>query len=125
MPRRTTTQRAAKPQDLGPRKSHFRRFAAEYPQVAAAYEALGDAAQAAGPLDAKTRALVKLAVAVGAFREGAVHSTAGRALAAGCSPESIRHVVVLAMTTLGFPSTMAAMRWVDDVLGTPRSRQRR
>lgn len=100
----------------GPRKTHFRRFGASYPDVAAAYEALGLAAQSAGPLDAKTRALVKLAIAVGAWREGAVHSTAGRARAAGCSHAAIRHVVVLATTALGFPSMMAAMRWVDDVL---------
>lgn len=100
----------------GPRKSHFRRFGKAFPAVAAAYEALGLATRAAGPLDDRTRALVKLALAIGAWREGAVHSAAGRALAAGCSAAAIRHVVVLAITTLGFPSTMAAMRWVDDVL---------
>lgn len=101
----------------GPQKSHFRRFGKAFPDVAAAYTQLGKATQAAGPLDARTRALVKLAIATGAFREGAVHSTAGRALAAGCSPAEVRHVVVLATTALGFPSMMAAMRWVDDVLG--------
>ncbi len=114
-----TARRSSRPPKRsagGPRKSHFQRFAADYPEVAAAYEALGTATQAAGPLDATTRALVKLALAVGAWREGAVHSAAGRALAAGCSREAIRHVVVMATTTLGFPSTMAAMRWVDDVL---------
>jgi alkylhydroperoxidase/carboxymuconolactone decarboxylase family protein YurZ len=105
-----------KPAASGPRKSHFQRFGESYPDVAAAYEALGAAAMTAGPLDARTRALVKLAIAIGAWREGAVHSTVGRARAAGCSPASIRHVVVLATTTLGFPSMMAAMRWVDDVL---------
>lgn len=100
----------------GPRKSHFRRFGRSYPDVAAAYESLGEATRAAGPLDPPTMALVKLALAVGAWREGAVHSAAGRARSAGCSPEAIRHVVVLATTTLGFPSMMAAMRWVDEVL---------
>ncbi|MFN9707087.1 MAG: carboxymuconolactone decarboxylase family protein, partial [Planctomycetota bacterium] len=40
----------------------------------------------------------------------------GRARTAGCTPAEIRHAVVLATTTLGFPSTMAALRWVDDVL---------
>ncbi|MBM3961895.1 MAG: hypothetical protein FJ306_08365, partial [Planctomycetes bacterium] len=92
-----------------PRTSHFARFGAEYPAVAAAYEALSAATQAAGPLDSKTRALVKLALAVGAFREGAVHSATGRARTAGCTPADIRHAVVLATTTLGFPSTMAAL----------------
>jgi alkylhydroperoxidase/carboxymuconolactone decarboxylase family protein YurZ len=103
-----------------PRTSHFARFGAEYPAVAAAYEALSAATQHAGPLDPKTRALVKLALAVGAFREGTVHSATGRARTAGCTPAEIRHAVVLATTTLGFPSTMAALRWVDDVLRPKR-----
>jgi alkylhydroperoxidase/carboxymuconolactone decarboxylase family protein YurZ len=96
----------------GPRKSHFRRFHRDHPAVAAAYEALSAATQAAGPLDAKTRALVKLALAVGAWREGAVRSSAGRARSAGCSDAEVQHVVLLATTMLGFPSTMAALQWV-------------
>lgn len=103
-------------QRSGPNKSHFQRFSAEYPEVAAAYAELGEATLRAGPLDAKTRALVKLALAVGAWREGAVHSMSGRALASGCTVAEVRHVVVLATTTLGFPSMMAAMRWVDDLV---------
>jgi hypothetical protein len=39
-------------------------------------EALGEATQSAGPLDGKTRALGKLAIAVGALREGAVRGSA-------------------------------------------------
>ena len=96
--------------------SRFKRFGRKYPAVMRAYEALGAATQAAGPLNAKTRALVKLAIAVGAWREGAVHSHTRRALEAGCTADEIRHLVVLATTTLGFPSMMAALSWVDDVL---------
>jgi AhpD family alkylhydroperoxidase len=81
-----------------------------------AYESLGAATQQAGPLNAKTRALVKLAIAVGCGREGAVHSHTRRALQAGCTPDEIRHVVLLGTTTLGFPSMMAAMSWVEDIL---------
>ena len=83
-----------------------------------AYEMLGEATQEAGPLDTKTRALVKLAIATGSWREGAVHSHARRALQAGCTPDEIRHVVLLATTTLGFPSMMGALSWVEDVLGS-------
>jgi alkylhydroperoxidase/carboxymuconolactone decarboxylase family protein YurZ len=79
-----------------------------------AVEALGEG----GPLDGKTSALVKLAIAVGALREGAVHSHTRRALEAGCTPDELRHVGVLAITTIGFPSTMAAMSWVEDILRT-------
>lgn len=91
-------------------------FQKRYPEVFRAFDALGAATQEAGPVEGKTRALVKLALAVGARSEGAVHSHTRRAIEAGCSAEEIRHVVLLGTTTLGFPSTMAAMSWVEDVL---------
>jgi alkylhydroperoxidase/carboxymuconolactone decarboxylase family protein YurZ len=50
----------------------YQHFEKSYPAVIQAVEALGEATQSAGPLDSKTRALVKLAIAVGALREGAV-----------------------------------------------------
>jgi len=96
--------------------TRFQRFGRQYPGIMRAYEALGEATQQAGPLDVKSRALVKLALAVGAWREGAVHSHTRRALKAGCTPDDLRHVVLLGTTTLGFPAMMAAMSWVEDVL---------
>jgi alkylhydroperoxidase/carboxymuconolactone decarboxylase family protein YurZ len=96
--------------------TRFQQFGKKYPAVMRAYEALGEATAQAGPLDARTRCLIKLAIAAGACREGAVHSHTRRALAAGCTPDEIRHVVLLATTTLGFPSMMAALTWVNDVL---------
>ena len=67
-------------------------FAGKYPPVWEAYNALGEAATRAGPLDEKTQRLVKLAIAIGAERQGAVHSHAKRALTAGCTPEELIHV---------------------------------
>ena len=86
-----------------------------YPKVFDAYEDLGEACQKAGPLDGKTRALVKLAIAVGARLEGAVHSHVRRSLEAGASIDECRHVVLLATTTIGFPAMMAALSWTEDV----------
>lgn len=94
----------------------YLKFFERYPNVGAAYRTLGDAVAEAGPLDAKTRALVKLAIAVGARMEGAVHSHARRAIEAGATPDEIRHTVLQATTTVGFPGMMAALSWVDDVL---------
>ncbi len=99
--------------------ARFQQFGNKHPAIMQAYEALSSATADAGPLDAKTRELVKLALAIGSWREGAVHSHARRALAAGCAPEEIRHVALLATTTLGFPNMMAAMTWVDDILPKP------
>jgi 4-carboxymuconolactone decarboxylase len=69
-----------------------------------------------GALPARYLALAKLAIALGARMEGAVHSHTRRALEAGCTPGEIRHVVLLATTTIGFPAMMSVMSWVEDVL---------
>ena len=94
----------------------YLKFKEQYPQVFKAYESLGIAAAESGPLSRREIALVKLSIASGAKMEGAVHSHTRRALEAGVSPEEIRHLVLLAVTTLGFPSMMAVMSWVDEVL---------
>ncbi|MBX9572510.1 MAG: carboxymuconolactone decarboxylase family protein [Candidatus Obscuribacterales bacterium] len=96
--------------------SRFIRFQQEHPAVFEAYEALGKAAGEDGPLGKKEIALIKLAIAAGAKMEGAVHSHTRRALEAGNSPAEIRQVIVLSVTTLGFPSMMANLSWVDEIL---------
>jgi alkylhydroperoxidase/carboxymuconolactone decarboxylase family protein YurZ len=99
----------------------FQRFEREQPRIIAAYTALGDACQGAGPLTPTERVLVKLGVAIGMQHEGAVHSHTRKALAAGASPAAIRHAALLATTTIGFPRMMAALSWIDDVLAAEES----
>ena len=94
----------------------YTRIREEFPGVADAYDALGDAAYKSGPLDAKTASLIKLAMALGAGLEGAAHSHVRRALQNGASPAEIKQVVVLAITTLGWPRATAAYSWINDVL---------
>jgi 4-carboxymuconolactone decarboxylase len=94
----------------------FEKLQMDYPEVASAYELLGKAVHTSGPLDDKTRALIKLAISSGAGLEGAVHSHTRKAIEAGISKEEIRQTVLLALPTIGLPSTMAAMSWVDDIL---------
>ncbi|MBK8904310.1 MAG: carboxymuconolactone decarboxylase family protein [Anaerolineaceae bacterium] len=96
-------------------KAH-QQFLEEFPAVAAAYEQMATAAHENGPLDNKTRQLVKLALAIGLGHEGAVHAHTRRALADGITPAEIKHVVTLAVTTLGMPNTVAAYTWVNDIL---------
>ncbi len=103
----------------------YRNLRKNHPKIAAAHEALGEATQSAGPLDQRTRALVKLAMSVGARHEGAVHAHTRKALDAGATPEDVRHVALLATTTLGFPTAMATLTWIEDVVGSgsPRGRK--
>jgi len=91
-------------------------FVKDQPAIWAAYEGLGKACAESGPLDAKTRRLVKLALAVGGGSEGAVHSHVRRGLGEGLSADELRHVAALAILTLGFPAAMAALTWIEDVL---------
>ncbi len=94
----------------------YQDFQAQQPDVWSAYDRLGAACHAAGPLDERTRQLVKLGIAIGQRAEGAVHSHTRKALDAGVTPEEIRHVVLLAIPTVGFPNSMAALTWVEDIL---------
>lgn len=104
----------------------FLSFQKNYPPVAKAYEELGTAVHSFGPLDEKTRALVKVALSTGARLEGGVHSHVRKALAAGVTNEELHHVALLAIQTIGFPSAMAAMSWIDDVVnGTPKQRKKK
>src|SRR5688572_14442656 len=106
-------------QTPGPTKlpARYLQFQKAYPKVFRAFDALGAAVAQAGPLNDKTRALIKLGLAVGAQMEGAVHSHTRRASEAGCSSEEIRHVALLSVTTIGFPSMMKTLSWIEDVIG--------
>jgi len=85
-----------------------------FPDVWNAYSSLGKAVAEAGPLDNRTRRLLKVALAIGARSEGATHSHARQELEEGLAPEELRQVALLAITTLGFPTAVAGLCWVDD-----------
>lgn len=94
----------------------FQKFEREHPKVHQAYEALAAAAHESGPLDERTRRLVKLAISVGASLEGAVRSHTWQAKDAGVTETEIDHVVLLSLTTIGLPSMVAARTWVASAL---------
>jgi AhpD family alkylhydroperoxidase len=91
-------------------------FAKAFPGPWDAYQQLGQACAEAGPLDSRTRRLVKLALAIGARSEGAVHSHTRQAVGEGASAEELRHIAALAITTLGFPTAIAALTWIEDIV---------
>lgn len=95
---------------------HFMKFKEDYPEIAEAYEKMGNAVHTSGPLDDKSRALIKLALSTGAGLEGAVHSHTRKALEKGLTKEEIRQVVLLSLPTIGLPRMMAALSWVEDIL---------
>ena len=94
----------------------YEEFRQRFPEIAGAYDTLADSCHQWGPLDAKERRLTKLGIAIGMSSEGGVKSHARRALAEGISPDGLRHAVLMAFTTSGFPTMIAAIKWVEEVI---------
>src|SRR5258705_10619724 len=89
--------------------ARYQHFEKSYPAVMQAVEALGEATQSAGPLDSKSRALVKLAIAIGGLPEGAVLIHSLRGLEVGCTPDELSPVGVLGLPSIGFSRTTQQM----------------
>jgi 4-carboxymuconolactone decarboxylase len=94
----------------------YKGFKKHFPKIARDYDKLAISCNEGGPLDEKTREMVKLGIAIGLSSEGAIKSHTRRALAAGVTAGEVRHAALLSLTTAGFPALIAAMKWVDEVL---------
>ena len=94
----------------------YQQFEKRFPAVKESFDSLGAAEHEAGPLVEKERRLVKLGIAVGAESEGAVRSHVRKLIGIGATEEEILHAIVLALTTIGFPATNAALGWAEEVL---------
>jgi len=102
-------------------------FVRRFPSLGKAWD-LANEEGGAGPLDAKTQRLLKLGIAIGALREGAVHSGVRKACDAGASLAEMEQVVALAASTIGFPASVAVWNWVREEAGgagRPTKRRRR
>lgn len=110
-----STSEMSEKKDLAPAPAAFDEFTKRFPKLGEAW-ALMAAAGGEGPLDLKTQRLVKLAVAIGAMREGAVRSAVRKALAAGVEPGAIEQVVSLSASTVGLPSSVAIHTWMKPLL---------
>jgi alkylhydroperoxidase/carboxymuconolactone decarboxylase family protein YurZ len=93
----------------------------QHPKIWEAFSELGKRCHETGPLDEKTRRLVKLGMAIAFRHEGAVHSATRNALKSGATLEELHHVAILAITTVGWPAAFAAMTWIND--GSARSKK--
>ena len=94
----------------------YEKFSSKFPEVFKDYQQLGKTCRESGPLEEKYQNLANLGIAIGASSRGAVMSQTRKALESGASQEEIVHVVLLSLTTIGFPNMIAALGWVDEVL---------
>jgi alkylhydroperoxidase/carboxymuconolactone decarboxylase family protein YurZ len=92
----------------------YERFKKEFPEIEKEFEKLAQLCHATGPLDERTRRLIKLGIAIGLGSPGAIKSHTRRAIEMGISNEEIHHVVLLSLTTIGFPKMIAAFNWVNE-----------
>lgn len=99
----------------------YQKFSMEHTAVYRAYEALGAAAAQTGPLDAKSRELIKLGMAAASRSESGVQSHVYRALEAGATPAEVQHALIIGINTLGFSTMMAALTWANEAMAS-RSR---
>ncbi|MBI3131788.1 MAG: carboxymuconolactone decarboxylase family protein [Acidobacteria bacterium] len=98
---------------LPPPPGAYTDFIARFPKLGEAWEVIHEAG-ATGPLDERTQRLIKLAIAIGAMKQGAIHAGVRKGLAQGITLEEIEQVVALAAGTLGMPSTVAVHTWIHD-----------
>ncbi|WP_433386069.1 carboxymuconolactone decarboxylase family protein [Micromonospora sp. KLBMP9576] len=93
----------------------YQQFLDRFPDVADAQGNLARTIRESNPFDDKTDRLIKLAMAVGAEAEGAVRSNVRKALQHDATLDEIRAVALAAITTCGFPTAIAALRWIEEV----------
>lgn len=98
----------------------FRAFIERFPEVAAAHEAIGKAAENAGPLEQRHCHLIKMGIAIGAGLETAFRSHVRRAAEHGATREEIEQALLLSMNTIGFPRTVMAWQWAGQELDSRR-----
>jgi len=94
----------------------YKNFASEFPEIFNLYKELGAKVRESSPFDENIQNLIKLGIAVGSNSRGAVMSNTRKALETGSTKDEIRHAILLALSTTGFPSMIAALNWANEVL---------
>ena len=100
----------------------FRSFKEDFPQVYADHEALGiEIHEKSGPLPAKTRWLLKIAISGASRHLSALETHIFKAKEAGVTDEEIKHTLLLLMQTTGFPTLMEAYSVYKKMQGTAKN----
>jgi len=94
----------------------FREFKAKHETIWTQQEASAKAIGDSGPLDRKTRELIKIGIALGANLQTATRRHVHLALEHGATREEVEHAVLLGINTIGFPATMIGWKAATDQL---------
>ncbi len=90
------------------RPKTLQEFEVHFPTIWHRYGSLRKACDAAGPLDAKTRELIKIGLEVARKRHGGLIAHINRAKAAGATTKEIYHAMLLALPLIGLPDVLDA-----------------
>lgn len=82
----------------------------KHPDIYNAYKNFGKLVhEKGGPLDEKTRWLIKVALSTDEQYQYALRTHIQKALKAGCTKEEIEHAILLVAPTSGFPKAMEGL----------------
>ena len=89
----------------------YQQFILKYPELGEAHEQIASAVEQVASIDAKTCALIKIGICVGAGLESALRSHVRKAMKNGATRAEVEQSILLGMNTVGFPRTVAAWTW--------------
>ena len=90
-------------------------FIKKHEEIYKAYENYGKSIhEKGGPLDEKTRWLIKIVISATSQHEFALRTHIRKALAAGCTYDEIEHALLLVAPSAGFPKTMQGLNVLEE-----------
>ncbi len=103
----------------------FKAFVDRFPGVWQAQELGARAVEDAGPLDRKTRELIKIGICVGGNLQTALRRHVHQGLENGASLAEIEQAILLGINTAGFPAVMMAWKSAQEQVRAYESTGRR
>ncbi|SDY62804.1 Uncharacterized conserved protein YurZ, alkylhydroperoxidase/carboxymuconolactone decarboxylase family [Proteiniborus ethanoligenes] len=98
-------------------EKNFKYFLEKYGHIYEAYETYGQKLHNdGGPLDEKSRWLIKVAISAACKHHYSVRTHIRKALKCGCTREEIEHSLMLVAPTAGFPAFMEALMCLREEL---------
>lgn len=95
---------------MGSIQENFEYFKENHGEIYEAYSSYGKAIhEDGGPLDEKTKRLMKVAISATIQNEYSLTTHIRKALKAGASLEDVEHTILLVAPTVGFPAMMKAI----------------
>lgn len=95
---------------MNPIQKNLKYFTDNHEDIYKAYNAYGKAIdEDGGPLEEKTRRLIKVAVSATIQNQYSLTTHIKKAFKAGCTLEEIEHTLLLIAPTVGFPAMMKAL----------------